>query len=212
MSVALQINTFERGASDAVRELERELNPTKLSAVYGPRLREQTRDHLKQLPRNKKGWPSTNFWEQAARATRWEPRGAGVVAIVVDKIGVRQRYMGGPIRPQTAKALTIPISPLSYGKTAKDFPGSFILSTRKGAYIVMYGSADGKPTKPESGRKRARTALRATLIFLFKLSGGVDQKPDKGVLPTPAEYRATIFAAARERITAIKTRKGGVTA
>lgn len=210
MSVALQIKTFDRGATDAVRQLEAELSPSKLSATFGPRCKELTRDHLKRMPRNKRGWPSTGFWEQAARATRWEPRGAGTIAIVVDKIGARQRYLGGPIRPQIASALTIPISPLSYGKTAKDFPGSFLLKTPKGAYIVMYGNANGKPLKPESGRKRARTALRGTLVFLFKLSGGVNQKPNPNVLPTPAEYRETIFAAARERIAAIKTRKGGV--
>lgn len=213
MSVALQINTFERGGTAQVKELERELSPSKLQATYGPRCRELTRDHLAALPDNKRGYPSTGFWEQAARATRWEPQGDSI-KIIVDKIGVRQRYFGGVIRPVNASALTIPISPLSYGKTAKDFPGSFLLMTKKGGYIVMYGGEGPRSSGPKvkGKRGRGRTAQRATLIFLFKLSGGVYQAPNPNVLPTPAEYRATIFEAARERLAGIKARKGGVKA
>jgi hypothetical protein len=212
VSVALQINTYDRGATAQVRELERELSPAKLQATYGPRCKELTRDHLAALPDNKRGWPSTGFWEAAARATRWEPHG-NFIKIIVDKIGVRQRYYGGHIAPVKAGALTIPISPLSYGKTAKDFPGSFVLRTKKGAYIVMYGNQGPRPVgqSPKTKGKRGRGPQRATLIFLFKLSLGVDQAPNPNVLPTPAEYRATIFEAARERLAAIKARKGGVT-
>jgi len=210
MSVALQINTFDRGATAVLEELNRELSPEKLRATFGPRCQELTRDHLKRLPHNKKGWPATNFWEAAARATRWEPA-AGGIKIVVDKVGVRQRYLGGHIAPVTASALTIPISPLSYGKTAKDFPGSFLLKTKKGAYIVQYQTSGSHP-KARSPRTKGRGPLRATLTFLFKLVGSVDQKPNPNVMPTPEEYRATVFAAARERLAGIKARKGGVTA
>lgn len=214
MSVALKVNVLNLGMSDAMREARRQLTPSQLRATVGPLLRMQTRDHLKNLPGNKKGWPSTGFWEDAARATRWEAEG-DAVRIVVDKIGVRQRYLGGPITPQVKGALTIPISPIAYGKTVADFPGSFLMKTPKGAYIVMYaneGVNKGRAFKPEARRRRALHALRATLIFLFKLSGGVNQKPDPNVLPTSAEYRATVFAAVRERLAGIKMKSGGVKA
>lgn len=208
MSVALRINVTDRGATEQLLELARELTPAKLQSTFGPRCRELTRDHLKKLPRNKRGWPSTKFWEGAARATRWEPRENGMIAIVVDKVGMRQRYYGGHIAPVNADALTIPISPLSYGKTVKDFPGSFLLRTKKGAYIVMATEAG----RNQRQKRRGVRNLRAALIFLFKLVGGVDQAPNPNVMPTPAEYRATVFAAARDRLAGIKARKGGVTA
>lgn len=206
MSVALQINSFDRGATEQVRAVERELSPAKLQATYGPRCRELTRDHLAALPDNKRGWPSTGFWEQAARATRWEAHGS-FIKIIVDKIGVRQRYYGGVIAPVNAAALTIPISPLSYGKTVKDFPGSFLLRTKKGAYIVQYQMSGSHP-KARSPRKKGRAPLKATLTFLFKLVGSVKQAPNPNVLPTQAEYRQAIFAAARERLAGINLRKG----
>lgn len=208
MSATVTVSVKDRGATEAVRELERELSPAKLQHTYGPRCKELTRDHLKRLPRNKRGWPSTKFWERAARATTWEPRQNGAIAVVVSLVGVRQRYLGGHIAPVKADALTIPISPLSYGKTVKDFPGSFLLRTKKGAYIVM-------ATELGKGRRQQRRGvknLRAALVFLFKLVDSVDQAPNPNVLPTPAEYRATVFAAARERLAGIKARKGGVTA
>ncbi len=211
MSVALKINTFDRGVTEEFRTLERELSPAKLQAVYGPRLREQTRDHLAALPDNKRGYPSTGFWEAAARATRWQPEGDSI-RIIVDKIGVRQRYYGGVITPVNKDALTIPISPLSYGKTAKDFPGLFLLKTKKGAYLVMYGNQGPRSSGPKAKRGRGRGPQAATLIFLFKLVGSVKQAPNPNVLPTAAEYRATIFAAVRERLAGIKARKGGVKA
>lgn len=207
MSVALQINTFDRGSTAQVRELERELSPAKLQATFGPKCQELTRDHLKALPDNKRGWPSTGFWEAAARATRFETHGS-FIKIVVDKIGVRQRYYGGVITPVNKDALTIPISPLSYGKTAKNFPGSFLLKTKKGAYIVMNTEAG----KNQRQKRRGVRNLRTTLVFLFKLVLSVKQAPNPNVLPTMAEYKATIFAAARERLAGIKARKGGVKA
>lgn len=218
MSVALQINSFDRGATAQIRELERELSPAKLQATYGPRCRELTRDHLSALPDNKHGWPSTGFWEAAARATRFETHGS-FIKIVVDKIGVRQRYYGGRIAPVNAKALAIPISPVSYGKTPADFPGLILISTKKGGYLVQRDADAGGREKKTRFAKRAAwmggntgERLRASLNFLFKLSGGVNQAPNPNVLPTQAEYRATIFAAARERLAGIKARKGGVTA
>lgn len=208
MSATLTININDR-ATDAVRELQRELSPKQLAATFGPRARELTRDHLAKLPDNKRGWPSTGFWESAARATRWEPTETGI-KIIVDKQGVRQRWKGGPISPREKEALTIPVSPLAYGKTAADFPGSFILPTIKGAYIAMYGN-EGPPQArgPGYGKRRALQRRRATLIILFKLfTGTIQQAANPDVMPTTAEYRNVVFTAARERLAGIKARKG----
>lgn len=207
MSAILSIEVYDKGATEMVRTLERELSPAQLQATYGPRCQVLTRDHLADLPDNKHGWPSTGFWEQAARATVWVNHG-NFIKIRVEKIGVRQRYYGGHIAPVTKDALTIPISPISYGKTVADFPGAFLLKTPKGAYIVLKNETGAAPKSTTKSRRKSKALnpKRATFTFLFKLVGSVDQAPNPDVLPTPAEYRAVCFQAARERIAALKLR------
>lgn len=206
MSASLTVNIVDR-ATDTLRELQSELSPKKLSATFGPKCRELTRDHLAQLPDNQRGWPSTGFWESAARATRWEPTDTGI-KIIVDKVGVRQRWKGGPIAPDKKEALTIPVSPLAYGKTAADFPGAFVLTTSKGAYLALKVDQGSTitPAKGSALRKKTRgRTIRSSLVILFKLfTGTIVQKPNPDVMPTDAEYRATVFAAARERLAGIK--------
>lgn len=211
MSATVEIS-IQDNASDALRQLERELTPRQLAATAGPPLQRLTRDHLAALPSNKHGWPSTGLWEQAARHTRFEITDSGV-KIIVDWIGVRQRWKGGHIGPVRAQALAIPISPLSYGKTPADFPGSFLLKTPKGAFIAMYGNEGvngGRALHAEKRRRRVTPALRATIIILFKLSSGVDQVPNPDVIPTMEAYLAVTKQAALARLAAVKGQQKAV--
>lgn len=176
------------------------LQPQKVARITGPKLRETVRDHIKRLPKNKKGWPSTGFWEDSARATTWEAQTDGSVIIRVNKIGFRQRYHGGVIRAVEAKALTIPISPQAYGHTAADFPGSFLLRTKKGAYLVRYtggNTAKGKFKKQN-----------ATIEFLFKLQVSVRQPEMPWIIPDATKLHAVAFAALEEYFRQVTT-KGG---
>ncbi len=178
---------FKDRATPELQRCMAALTPPKLARIVGPPCRELTRDHIKRLPRNKKGWPSTGFWEDAARGTTWIDNKDGSVTIRVNKIGFRQRYYGGVIRAVNAKFLTIPISAQAYGKTAADFPGSFIITTPKGAYIVQYGGSVGK-------RGRANKA-NATLEFLFKLQRSVNQAEMPWIIPGATAYTATAIEA-----------------
>lgn len=162
------------------------LQPEKLARVVGPKLRERVRDHIKRLPKNKKGWPSTGFWEDAARGTTWEIIPGGVV-VKVNKIGFRQRFHGGIIRAVAKKFLTIPISSQAYGKTVADFPGAFLIRTRKGAYIVQY--AGGNTAK---GRFKKQNS---TLEFLFKLKASVKQAEMPWIIPDATTLTATALEA-----------------
>lgn len=186
------------GASPALLAKLAAISPEELQPVVGPALQDLTREHLGTRPRNKKGWPSTRFYENFLDNVEWLPHPSGVVIAIFPavihgrNVSLRQRLLGGPITPRTAKALAIPISPVSYGKVPSDFPGLFLIKTKKGAYLVQYGlgaSATGVWKKVgrnaggNSGRRRD-----ATLNFLFVLKGGVNQNPDDSVLPSMDRY------------------------
>jgi hypothetical protein len=192
MSVSFQI-AINDTATPRLQQLAENLTAERLGALIGPAVNRLTKDHIVMLPGNKRGWPRTNFWAQAARATNWRTTPDGCV-VSVNKTGMRQRYHGGPIRPVNKRALTIPISPEAYGKTASHFPNAFLITTSKGAYLVQRGyrisTKTGKPTKA-TGRGYARKRVVADIEFLFKLSYGVTQKHDPTVLPSTGAYSDT---------------------
>lgn len=193
------IDFKDRATPDLARKISA-LQPEKLARVVGPKLRVVTRDHLKRNPRNKKGWPSTGFWEDAARSVTWESDAVSVT-IRINKLGVSQRYYGGVIQAVTAKFLTIPISAQAYGKTVADFPGSFLIRTPKGAYIVQY--AGGNTAKGKFKKQNA------TLEFLFKLKRSVKQEENRSVIPDAITYTAVALDAIADYFRQVKA--GGIT-
>lgn len=188
MSVAVEVKVSD-AAAPAIQKAIQAMQPGALQKRVGPACAGVTRSWLRGRPSNKRGWPTTNFYQRASKATTWSATEDGVV-ISINQIGIRQRYHGGPIRPVTAKALTIPISSQAYGKRASDFPGAFMIKTPKGSYIVQYS---GGNTPKGRFKKQA-----ATLEFLFKLSLGVNQKPDPTVLPADDVYYTTAHQAIKE--------------
>lgn len=67
---------------------------------------------------------------------------------------------GGTIRPRSARALTIPISPLAARKRARDFQGAFIVKTMGGqAFLAIKKGEEGG-----SGKR----AERIELLYLLK--------------------------------------------
>lgn len=212
MSAAIPILITRDQATPALLALLDRLQPANVAKEVGEACLVLTQKHLLANGRNKRGWPSTNFWSRAAKATSWAVVGNGAL-ISINQIGVRQRYYGGPIRPVNKKALTIPIASQAYGKTVKDFPGAFLLKTKKGWYIVRYGGAVSKTgrgvnfgsRKTTLGGKRQK-AKSATLEFLFKLSFGVNQQEDRTIIPDAVTYRKTTFSQI-DRIIARHTRK-----
>lgn len=197
--IARTLIDFQDRASETLRKQLAELEPEKIGKVIGPKLRETFRDHLKRNPRNKKGWPSTGFWEDAARAVTWTSD-ANSVTISINKLGVRQRYYGGVISAVKAKFLTIPISSQAYGKTVADFPGSFLITTPKGAYIVQYS---GGNTAKGNFRKQ-----HSTLEFLFKLKRSVSQEENRSIIPDATVLAAVAIAQMEEHFRKVKTGGG----
>ena len=114
------------GASPALQAKIDSLDPHRLATKLTPPLLEHWRDHLSRLPHNQQGYPSTGFWEDAARRVIGVANDA-VVLLSCDKLGLRQRYHGGPIQAVHRKYLTIPIAPESYGTTVADWGDTLTL-------------------------------------------------------------------------------------
>jgi hypothetical protein len=195
--------TVEGLATPALNAKLAKIDPDHLAAkIRGP-LEEFWRDRLKSLGTNKRGWPSTKFYERAARSVVAQ-RTEGGVMLIANQLGLRQRWKGGTISPVHAKALTIPISPVSYGKVPKDFPDLFLLKTLKGAYLVQHGEQVSEKTGRTIGLKNgggnSARRLRGALNFLFKLVGSVEQEGDDRVVPTNAEFSEVAKTAILESI------------
>lgn len=206
MSVVLNINIRDN-ATPSVEAAMRNMSPRAVAERISEPLRIYWRDRLKSLGKNKRGWPSTGFWEDAARKTTSIVQDNGLL-LVCDKLGVRQRWRGGPIKPVKAGALAIPISPVSYGHRPSEFPGLFLMRTKNGAYLVQYQDAFAPNRKSQIANQKslggnAKRRLRAGLNFLFKLSAGVNQLPDERVVPSNDELAEVAMSAlAREKAVA----------
>lgn len=197
VTLARDLRQFER--------LKKNCTPERLGTGAGQDVAKTWQTALRGLGSNKRGWPTTHFWAGAARSVNWQASATGAT-VSCNQIGVRQRFHGGRISPVNARALTIPISPISYGHVASDFPGLFLLKTSKGAYLAQKqeGPQKGtKETKADKGKRlrgmggNASRRITAGLNLLFKLSGGVNQAPDPRVVPHDALAAAAVRGAQR---------------
>ena len=189
-------------ATEAIAALARKTDPAFLAQTIAEPMREMWVSRLKNLGTNKRGWPSTGFWEAAARDTIAIVQGTQIT-LRCQKVGVRQRALGGTITPKNAKALTIPISPVSYGRRASEFPGLFLLRTKRGSYLVQQGesvtsSGSVRQGKSLGGNRQRRQ--RAGLNFLFKLAASVTQEADPRVIPSNEELMEVAMAAATKEL------------
>jgi len=178
-------------ATPAVLALVNRLRPHVLAtrvAVAGART---WRDHLAGLPRNKHGYPSTGFWEDAARRVRGVASGDDAV-ISSDKIGLAQRLYGGeiPRGGKGPKMLTIPICAEAHGTTAADWGDNLVLviiADGRKFLALWLGSEEaqgrfshlfGRLTKrAETTANRARkftagSAQKKPDVIVFKSGGG----------------------------------------
>lgn len=120
MSVEISIKVIKDTATPALRRLAKQLDPHYLGTRIAPPLARHWRNHLAGLPKNKQGYPSTGFWEDAARRVQGIATREGAL-LSCDKLGVRQRYYGGSIEAINHNNLTIPICAEAYGTTVADW-------------------------------------------------------------------------------------------
>ena len=133
MSVSVAITIPRDAATPAIMEKVKACDPHRLATRMAVPLAKHWRNHLAKKPQNRNGYPSTGFWEDAARRVVGLAEGPAV-RLYSDKLGLRQRYYGGPIDARRSANLTIPICAEAYGTTAKDW----------GNHLTLVILADGR--------------------------------------------------------------------
>ncbi len=202
MSVGVKIDVEKDTATPWLKDLQGRVTSHRIAAEVGPRCTRLVQRNFRSLGANKRGWASTHFYGRAAEATNWQ-EGFGFLNIVINQIGVRQRLMGGDIRPVNAGALTIPAQEEAYGKRAGEFDNlkfAFVEDPERGTMrpALVALRATGSEVEQrfyKSGPKKGlpyykETAQTFGLQALFWLSKGVHQEPDPSVLPTDDDFLA----------------------
>ena len=117
IAVTFQVNDQ---ASVALKVQAGKIDPHKVSTRIAVPLARHWRDSLAKLPKNRNGYPSTGFWEDAARRVRGIAVGPDVL-LSNDKLGLKKRLYGGSTKAVKAKNVTVPICAEAYGTTVKDW-------------------------------------------------------------------------------------------
>lgn len=198
MSIAMKFDLVRDTARPALRELEGAVSPKRIAGELGPRLTKLVQGNFLKQPRNKNDWPTTNFYPRAAKATNWQADDQAL-HIIVNQIGIRQRFYGGEIKPVNAKALTFPAAPDAYGKRASEFSNlviRFILDPASGkmrpALVEKPGTVKVKLGRKKKDGSRTSTPVSTStgLVPLFWLASGALQSPNPAIIPTPEEFGA----------------------
>lgn len=167
---------------------------------------DKTREHLKARDNthaNKLGGKRSHFYWNAAETVYGEATAEGA-EVVIDKLGLRQRWLGGDIYPVNAKRLAIPARSESYGVPPKEFPGDLTVIKFKSGAMALVKDDQDHGVDPLSGGYRIRSAERGQKRTRKKTVGLVEywlvdhvyQEPDPTVLPSPQELLNVVTEAA----------------
>lgn len=189
---------MEDTARPALRELRGRLAARAMAEAMGEPLLNLISGHFCALPANKRGFPSTAFWFDAALNTRLELTDDGVT-IVTDKIGVRQRYFGGLIAAgvgtssatgQPTNYLTIAAVPEAYGKRAAELGElKFVRFGRGSEAHCALVRVDPKVAGRKGGAPTDRVIGQAVIYWLKQR---VWQEANPFVIPRDEEFADTI--------------------
>jgi hypothetical protein len=197
----------------AMKRFEQNIAPTHINTVIGAAEVRLFQNWFLSMPQNKRGWPSTGFWADAARATNYRVI-ADDVWISVNKLGVRQRYQGGEIHPTEGKYLTIPARSEAYGKRAREFDNLRLAFHRVAGTVEAYALVVAEAQEVSIGRKRKAGSRKvegggtvgdAVMFWLVK---SVRQAADPDVLPPDNLIEATAIETINDAVDRAMRRGG----
>lgn len=189
--------TISNGVTPAMKAAQEQLKPEVINKALARGAERLFRDHIGALPPNKLG-RSTGFWADSVRATHAEATDSGCV-VSVSKLGFRQRYFGGTIKPVNAKFLTIPARSEFYGARARQFTNLRFVMFRSGtaALVINDGGAEkitGVSTKRAGSKKDAG-------MVAFWLVESAEQKPNPNIIPADEKILDMAEGVARQALT-----------
>jgi len=181
--------------SESLTKLSRALkNTAGLNKVTSDAVSEDVQNHFRAISgkqKNKFSRPPT-FWNKMINSVR--PVFSATSSFIEMNRAVALRYFGGIVRPTgNRKFLTIPVNAKAYGRSAKDFPGMFVVrfsgDGKNGRAFLAIQDKKGDSVGP--GKKD-----KLTLMFLLKSS--TKHKADKSVLPTESRIKQVMTDAVRD--------------
>ena len=188
--ITLQYN--DSGTIERLQGLRAQaVNPRAMMAAVGREGANQLRRHFRQRDKtpNKLGGKRQHFWLQVMRSVQVPVVEADgrAVTLSINHPAFAQKVFGGTIRAQRAGALTIPVDPEAYGRTAAVF------ERETGLQLIFIKSTN-----------RALLCTRAqgsdTLQVRYLLTPSVEQPGDPDALPAMGEgsgFQAAILARAQ---------------
>lgn len=154
--------------------------------------------HFAARPHNANNWPTTNFWQRAAKSCNYDIMAADVV-INVNQQGVRQRLEGGVINAKSGGWLTIPARAEVYGKRAPEVPNLEVafFKTNHGffaALVQVYRQAVSFGRQRKDGSRKVIAGEEHGGAVMFWLKKSVKQDADPDVIPSSFEIAAACFS------------------
>jgi hypothetical protein len=206
MSFAVNIATDLPTAQAMMGEMERRIGLGRLHDQLGPRVTRLVQRNFRAIGPNKQGWPTTEFANRAADATSWGAGflslDAGAVIVYTAMLGVRQRLLGGDIKPVNAESLAYPAAPEANGKTPGEFSNlefGFALDPERGVMRPCLKETRATKVKIGKAKKDGSRSVKAVaettgIVAIFWLAKGVHQEPDPRWMPTDQEFGAAFDA------------------
>lgn len=176
---------------DFARLIDAAKRPRALLVAAGRAAYNQLRKHFrgKDKTPNALGGERSHFWLQVMRSTQapLPDEDARTVTISITDPRIAQKVYGGTITAKRAKALTIPVSPEAYGRTAA------VLEQELNVKLFVLPSQFG-------GGLLAQALSDNSIQIHYVLRPSVDQDPDPTALPemTPGSpFMADVLNQAR---------------
>jgi hypothetical protein len=137
---------------------------------------------------NALGGARTHFYRRVANSAHFDEVGDGVV-VSVNEIGVRQRIVGGTIRPKAGKKfLTIPVAPEAHGKRAGQFTDLVVIWDRNGRPVGL-----GQKDNSQIGTSRGGKVTGASGVhMLYRLAKSAQQQPNPSIAVSMLELGAGV--------------------
>ncbi len=163
----------------ALRQLQVALQTRAADPAIGRAVVKLVQDNFHTLPPNHQNFPSTGFWQRAADATRYDLDPEGV-RVSINQTGVRQRFLGGGIKPKHGHYLAIPAIAETYDHTPAEFGN---LKITRAPVSTDADSHRALALVPETLTIEKSQPVNPNSVF-FWLVASVYQEANPRVLPT----------------------------
>lgn len=192
----------------ALARLREGLTPPQVNPTIGTAVKLVFQNHFRTLPENKTGFPTTNFWPGAARATTWQLIADGVT-IVVSQEGVAYQWKGGTINPSKTY-LTIPATAEAYGHRAREFNLKFAIVEVGGFHrpALVARRSVASMIATGHGKHVKHTGDQLGEVVFYWLVRQAHKAADPSVVPSEDEITAAATAAVDAKVQAL-WRQGG---